>query len=130
MNFENDTAENRLKKTKFLVEANSFEQHCLWKEYVHTATTPLKWEQMNGWLVTVNERKGRPICICLSWNRVNGHLVCFWNATSQLVDYKLIDKWLKENYDQKWDEGRRPATCDAQNFHHCIQALKQLDGEE
>ena len=57
-----DTAENRLKDTLFIVEATTFEQFSLWQEYAKenrlnpTDKNTLEWKQVNpGWLVQVGK---------------------------------------------------------------------------
>ncbi len=123
-----ETAESRLAKTLFVVEATSFESHCLWAQ---TATdsncrcfAPRRWEQVHpGWLVTVGELDSRPICVSMCWNRIDGQFVMFWEATSQVVDTVQIEKWLSQHFKGKWDSGTREATTNAANFHHCLNAI-------
>lgn len=123
-----ETAESRLAKTLFVVEATSFEQHCLWAE---TATEsncrrfePRRWEQVHpGWLVRIGKLDSRPICVSMRWNRIDGQLVMFWEATSQVVDTVQIEKWLSQHFTGKWGNGTREATTNAANFHHCLNAI-------
>ena len=130
-----DTAESRLAKTLFIVEANRFEQQSLWERYAYSTMSrgDFIWEQMDGWLVTVGKLHGRPICIDVFWNKIEGQLVMFWHPTSALVDHKMIDNWLDENFHGTYNKGLRRASCDAQNFHQCISAIKEkntLDAAE
>lgn len=125
-----NTAESRLAKTLFIVEATSFEQFSLWEtnalNSIHCRNkSPLKWEQMNGWLVTVGRYKKRPCCISVSWARINGRLIMFYHPTSQFVDWNMIDKWIDKHFQGKWDNQIRRAKIDAQNFHLCIQAIEE-----
>lgn len=120
-----NTAESRLKKTLFIVEATSFEMHMLWERHVYKNPNPLKWEQMDGWLVTVGHLKKRPCCISVFWVKIDNQLIMFWYPTSQFVDHLMIDKWLGEHFCGKWDNQRRRAECDANNFYHCISAIKE-----
>jgi hypothetical protein len=127
-----DTAESRLAETIFIVEATSFEQHCLWAETSSTSDcrrfAPRKWEQMHGWLVTVGRLDKRPICVSMTWNRIDGQLVMFWHPTSQVVDMVQIEKWFDKHFNGKWDKGTRNARTDAMNFHHCLHAIDELNG--
>lgn len=129
-----DNAENRLKHTLFIVEANSNEQFMLWKDYAIGSDSPRhkpqKWEQVNpGWLVTVGELAGRPCCISVTWNRIEGHLVMFWYDCSQATDSVQTDAWLKAHFSGKWDKGTRWASCDAQNFHLCQRAISEANAD-
>lgn len=138
--FTNDTAENRLKHTFFLVEANSYEKQDLWSKYSpdsiyeityrgEPAYKSVEWEQDNqGWGVHVGEVYKRPIYISVSWTRINGKWVCFWYPTSQMVDYVKIEKWLDEHFKGTHD-GRR-AVCDASNFHNCLHAIEAANKAE
>lgn len=127
-----ETAESRLSKTLFVVEATSFEQHVIWeKNQEGRFSSFLKWEQvMDGWGVHVGDLEGRPCMISVSWARIEGHLVMFWYPMSQVSDSAKSEAWISKYFSQTWDNGRR-SWCDAQNFHLCMQAIKErkeLDG--
>ncbi len=129
-----NTAESRLAKTLFIVEATSFEQYCLWENNASNSIycrykNSLKWEQMDGWLVTVGEYRKRQCCISVSWARINNKLVMFYYPTSRFVDWNMIDKWINKHFQGKWDKQTRKAKTDAQNFHLCIQAINEVDSE-
>lgn len=127
-------AETRLKKTGFIVEANSFEVMCLWRENAKDSTHPPQdalrrqtWEQiMDGWLVTVGKIGKRPVCIDVRWFKIDGVLVCFWDACSQVVDHKQIDAWFAKHFAGTYDNGTRRASTDANNFHLCLHALEEI----
>lgn len=141
MYIENDSAESRLKKTFFVVEATSFEQSILWEKYSEEAAkfdisrvtgnllcagTRLSWKQVNpGWLVTVGHIKKRPCCISTSWCNINGKLVMFWYGCSQVTDSVAAEEWIKKHFKGTWDKGTRIACTDAQNFHHCRNAINE-----
>lgn len=86
----------------------------------------LAWEQLNpGYMVTVGECAGMPVCVCVTFARIRGRIVAFYYATSQVVDHRMVEKWLaKEFKPPKWDSGTRTAHCDAQNFHLCASAIE------
>jgi hypothetical protein len=127
-------AETRLKSTGFIVEANSFEVMCLWRENAKDSTQPPRdkcprqnWEQLNdGWLVTVGKDNRRPVNISVRWFKIDGVLVCFWEAVSRIVNHKLIDEWFKKHFTGTYDNGSRRASTDANNFHLCIHALEEI----
>jgi len=98
------------------VEASSFEELCIWQEY--TQELNYSWKQnCSGYLEYVGLFHSRPICINLRTSVVNGHKILFWEATSQLVDYKMIDKWMEKNLPKsaRHSDGRLNKT-DAMNF--------------
>ena len=112
----------RLKLTKFVVNASSFEAQLLWEKFCKDAIqkTDLnryEWEQQNpGCSQTIGELDGRPVCLSLFWNKINGIMILFYEATSQVVDHLMVEKWLKKNCCPKYEHGRE-AHCNAENFH-------------
>lgn len=127
-----DTAENRLKKTLFVVEATSAEQFMLWKDWSVASDSPrygkMKWEPINpGWMVTVGKIGKRPCCISISWQRIDGHMVMFWYPCSQVSDSLKSEAWIEANFSGKWDHGHRRAYCDAGNFHLCVNAIREAN---
>lgn len=139
--FEEDTPENRLKYTFFVVEADSFARQEFWSRhsgqsivgYIRKGDSKqaygkVNWEQINdGWLVEVGKDHKRPVCISVTWARIDGKLVMFWYPTSQIVNHTIINKWLKKHFKGKWDDDRREAFCDASNFHHCLDAIEEAN---
>jgi hypothetical protein len=108
-----------IEETAFLVEASSCEHLHIWIQW-HRC---LKWEQQTlgsapqiGWAYN-SERKKMPVTVSLSWDRIEGHLVCFYNAPSMVVDHELVETWLKKTF--KNSKGK----VDAMNFHNCVQGL-------
>lgn len=86
------TLEQKLLKTKGIIEATSFECLCLYKEHEKD------WIQDNGGIVIqVGELDNMPVNISIFWNTVNGAYLLFWEAISQVVDHRMIDKWFGKN---------------------------------
>ncbi len=109
------TLEEALAGTEYIVEANSFEKHTLWDEY----NTTNNWEQhLSGWLPKVGVTDERPVCISVLWATINGKFVLFWHPTSSLVDHFKIEEYLKTKCPNV-------KSCDANNFHQCIQFTKR-----
>ncbi len=110
-----------LSTTKAAVEANSFEKQALWKEYHEK----LEWEDdtRGGPMVTVGTIDNRSVNISLLWSKLDGINVLFWFPTSQIVDYKLIEEWLKENCP-------RELFKDANSFHHVLAYIERYKEEK
>jgi hypothetical protein len=115
----------RFDKTVYLVEANDYERLSLWREHAinsgwsdkHVDVAKFVWQQENpGLWLDIGRVDGRPITLSFFWNTVNGRMVCFWESSSQLVDYKMIDEWFQKNV------GDIPRT-NAMNFHHVFSAI-------
>lgn len=136
--FTEDTAENRLKHTFFLVEADTYAQHQLWATHSSDSIYPpwdtrkghrlcpgLKWEQEGmGFMPYVGDIERKPIHVSLFWYRIEGRWVCFYYACSQVVDHRMIEAWLEQHF--TGGAGKR-AMCDAANFNHCLQAIKEAN---
>lgn len=111
--------------TKFLdgvigvVEANSYEKHMLWVENDRRAN-PKTWTDYNCGLVEViGFVVDMPICISLFPAEVGGHKLLFIDATSQVVDYRMIDQWLKDNPPASaFREDSYVNKTNAMNFHN------------
>lgn len=92
-----ETLEDVYKDVHGIVEANSFESLELWK-YWHQEKG-YTWVQNNhGWLVKVGEIiKGKEVWISPVAHIVNGRKILFVDATSSVVDWNMIEDYLKEN---------------------------------
>lgn len=128
----NAEIKQRLRDTKFVVEASSSEQQFLWEHYCKEAMYSIPqrnkydWKQLNpGWSETVGHISGRPIVVGINWAEVNGVLVMFWEGISQLVDYAMIDYWIRSVCSPTWDKGTRLAHTDAMNFHHVLSYIRE-----
>lgn len=79
-----------------VVEATRYEKHSLWKEYAFSKK--VTWEAgLGGPMVTIGKVDGRPVVITLMVDVIDGHRVLFVDATSQVVDWTMIDEWLLQN---------------------------------
>lgn len=117
--------DQRFKETFFLVESSDFERQCLRVEW----NAEVKWEQQSdGCAGQVGILSRRPVVISVFWVKIDDRLVGFWQSTSEVVDYKMIDRWLEKNCRQPG--GGRTARCDAQNFHICVQVIREANNSE
>lgn len=111
-----------LKDVVFVVDANSFEQHCLWEKY----SSRLDWKSNSGGFgAQIGTVDGRPVNLSLFTAQLNGQKVLFVDAVSQLVDYKMVDDWLEANCAPTYDNGHRVARTNGMNFHHCIHEVER-----
>lgn len=116
-----------------VVEANSFEHLTLWQDN-QRQPKPMAWEEnrSGGPLVTVGELAGMPVCIALRVERVGGHSLLFVDATSQVVDHRLIDKWLLDNLPPtaRHAPGGYINRVDAMNFPNVFPRVENVKGDE
>lgn len=106
-------------EVEYLVRASSTETSALWREW-HRA---VDWEQVSpGFWTQIGAGHGingdeLPVCVSVFYNRIDGHLVAFYEGTSALVDYFAIEKWTHKMFPNA------RGTSDALNFHNCLGAL-------
>lgn len=110
--------------TQYFVEADSFTRVSLWNTYAKKGKATLlthdlpryEWEDCTtGASLQLGTCDGRPVCVAFFWALINGAVVCFYDATSQVVDWQLVEASLDGL--PAWDQGRR---TDAVNFGHCL----------
>jgi hypothetical protein len=81
--------EARFSLTEIFAEGDSFHYWERWnKEYNFQQDTA-------GRMFQVGEFGGQPIWVSFIWYVVNGHYVCFYEATSNVVNWKMVEEWLK-----------------------------------
>jgi hypothetical protein len=102
-----------------VVEANSYEARCLWQE----CQSRYLWIQdSKGLFETIGHIGDMPVCVSLFIVEVDRHKILFVEATSQVVDHHMIDKWLAEKLPRTAfrDGGEYVNKVDAQNFHNVL----------
>lgn len=110
-----------LNLAQYVVEANSFERFACYLLYSNESAVPyhkkISFKQgTSGYGPQIGMVDNRPICISIIINYINNVPVLFFEGTSMLVDYKVIEDWLTifcPAYANCY-------TCDMNNFHQCI----------
>ena len=97
----------RLKRLFALVEATNEEQSQLWTRYSRKAADSgygpresprLAWEEdLSGFGMQVGMVGDMPVFVSLSFAKVEGELIGFYDATSQVVDHRMVRAWLDAN---------------------------------
>ena len=103
----------------YIVEATRCEELDAWERFHED----FKWENVHGWLETVGHLDNRPICISVQIVKINDRNILFWHATSQLVDYIMIDKWFEEH-------APNIRKTDAMNIHNALHTIRDLNKAE
>jgi hypothetical protein len=112
--------DERITKTVFVVEATDFERHTLWQKWHEK----VDWQEVgSGCIREIGQLDSRPVCVGMNWACIHGQLVCFCCPSSEVVDYKMVEKWRDGAFRATWSGGA--ARCDAWNFHHCLVACKE-----
>jgi hypothetical protein len=108
------------------VEANTFEQNCLWRDYHEK----YEWiETRSGYIRHVGEIGDKPIYISLMTAIIKGHKILFWYPTSVAVDYDVITEWLKKNVPQSAMQPNADYVnnVDAQNFSNVFHYVNNAE---
>lgn len=104
-----------------VVEATSYEKLMLWSEN-RGRDNPKTWEEGRiGFGETVGHLDDMPVCISVLVDRVDGHKILFLEATSRVVDHRMIDVWLAEHLPPsafRDDEHEHVNRTDSMNFHN------------
>lgn len=104
--------ESGVAETVDVVEADSYVQLALWREFSKQAyedgyrTNPsvdalrVPWEQLYSGrnCHTVGKLEGREVNISVDFVRVDGRVVAFWDCYSWVVDYAQIKAWLRTTF--------------------------------
>jgi hypothetical protein len=99
-----------------IVEANSYESLMLWREWHQIIGCT--WVQNNsGWLEKVGEIAGKEVWISPLAHIVNGRKILFVDATSAVVDWDMIEEYLKENVPSAIKGNGYLNKENAMNFH-------------
>lgn len=114
-----------LYKTQFLCEADSYARNALHHEYCvqRRHFQPSEWSHKLSGMYTIGKRYGRPITLNVEFAEIKGVAVCFYYCDSELADWEVVTKWLKEFLPETPTRIRSDAT----NFHHiarlCVQPV-------
>lgn len=128
-----------LKNVQFWVEANDFEIDTLFNNHSTSARReciPLlyrdngkrvSWKRgpdETGHRFPIGYVKGnRDLAVWIKFYiaKINGKHVCFYQATSDIVDYFLIEEWLQHFFGNYY----RLNHCDSANFYQCLLAVNE-----
>lgn len=116
----NKTLEQLFKEAQFFVEVTSFEKTVLKESFKKL----ISWEDDGyGYGYTVGYlKKGTkkmPVSIHVNCSTIGNKRVLFYEPTSVVVDYNMIENFLEKNFPIKYDNGTRRAMTNASNFHNC-----------
>jgi hypothetical protein len=99
-----------------VVEATMFERHWLRGQYEKLMDAG-EWEASPyGITAHVGELDGNPVNISIYSILIGGHKILFINPISEVVDHRLITKWLQANVPASAKKSGRLNKVDAGNF--------------
>lgn len=90
----------------------------------------VNWEQVSaGFALSVGQVGKNNVMVCFTFAFINGKKICFYEATSQVVNHKMIEDWLISKFQLTHDGYSRWNHTNAMNFHNCVNSLDNLDKE-
>jgi len=111
----------KLKTTEYFVEATSTERQLLWEQW----NWKIYWKSEDqGYFETIGYLCKRPVSLLLAFATINDHKVCFYESPGLLVDWVMIEKWMRDHGMSDHNH------CDAGNFHLCVQFCADMKKEE
>ena len=121
-----------IEKVDYAVEANDFETLKLWEECAaklkigdesicsSTQTKKVSWDAyQKGLCITIGYVEKHPVNVILDWANIDGRKVLFYQACSRMVDYEMVENWIRENCLNP--NGTR---TNAMNFHIITNEIK------
>lgn len=111
--------EDYFRLAEYVVEVTTAEKHFLWEKY----HKEVDWDEQKfftGFGRDIGRVDKRPITVSFRLILINKLHVLFWEATSELVDYKMIDDYMKEHCNPMEFGTDRRAKCYAEGFYNCI----------
>ena len=87
--------DSRFKLSQHVVEATSYE---VLKIIEQCDRDNVLWKQdFEGRVINVGSLNEYPIVMYIQWYTINYQLVLFWESTSRVVDYVMIEDWLDDH---------------------------------
>jgi len=121
--------ENKFAETMFFIEANSYEQLAIYREFLKDNKHGI-YEQDNAGIMRtigfINGDATMPVTVSFTFGYIDGYRFCYYDATSRYVDRALVEEYIQSTYPRTYDNGTRIAMTDAMNFHHIYSAIEEL----
>lgn len=96
---DNAAIDDMFASTVLAVEATSYESMSLWERWCkprNSRRVPT-WDHVSlGAWSRIGEFGGEPVCVSVSFARVNGSVVAFWECTSIVSHQSTIDAWIAQ----------------------------------
>lgn len=104
-----------------VVEATSAEKFFLWEKHHHNEGRVSWVAGTGGPLVTIGHINDMPVCMSMLVDEVAGAKFLFIECTSQVVDWRMVDEYLKKHLPQSaFTEAGYINKTDAMNFMNIL----------
>lgn len=136
-----DSLDKRFKEVEYFVEGSYFEAWSVWdrEKRICSSSDGLKmtdgietWKQdSRAHFITCGhfrDSSGKlwPVCITLGFEIINGIRICFYEATSMLVHYEIVEGYLDKLREYiESQSGHKPSKCNAMNIGHMYSYVRE-----
>lgn len=101
-------------------DATHEEVHGIWSRFVDHRVPPVTWQQNSGHGRCIGHIDGRDIFVSLIFNTIAGHRICFYNATSAVVDHDMVRAYIEAIAPDSAKIGGKLNHSDATNFANVL----------
>jgi len=118
---------NEISNAKYIVEATINEMHYILHEASQIDGVTVEEARVGTMDVIGSLKVGNqdmPVVVTTFFSKINGHLVAFYEPTSQVVDHRMVDAWIS-----KFEAAKLKNKCDASNYAHCIAYCRSLQSD-
>jgi hypothetical protein len=100
------------------IEANSFEQHSIYKEALEAKRTYVG--QTSGYILQAGTFHEYDVWVSVTFATISGQRLAFYYPTSRYVDYELVRKWIESVAPESAKEDGRLVHSDGMNWHNAL----------
>jgi hypothetical protein len=115
---------NEIGNANYIVEATINEMHYILHEASQIDGLTVEEARVGTMDVIGTLKVGNqdmPVVVTTFFSKINGHLVAFYEPTSQVVDHRMVDAWIS-----RFEAAKLKNKCDASNYAHCIAYCRDL----
>ena len=131
-----DRCHKKITEAVAIVSATGNEHQCLWSEFSKQATPLMKlfltegnykrfdWESdQSGYFAHLGHFCEAPVCVSITFAKIEGHTIVFWHATSEVVHHGMIEDFFKSL-------NTKATNTDAGNFVNILHVIENRNAKE
>lgn len=120
--FKEKEKDPRFQKVMYFIEATSSERMEIWHNYRFNQDSSGLWMQIGTFW-------RQPVTISVLFAELGGAAICFFEATSNVVNHEMVENWIDYQFKPRTHDDRR-AIVDANNFHNAVREIEHQTGNK